>query len=102
MKNTPKRIAVVKATGDTYLVQQVNFERRQVHVWGEVVGYSCGKYDRRTTTREEVRMRDAGTKHETSKCFQLDAVELKETVVDGRFAETLMNQTRKNMSKKYR
>lgn len=33
------RIATVKASGDRYVVQQVDFRTEKVHVWGEVT--SC-------------------------------------------------------------
>jgi hypothetical protein len=69
--STMVRIAKVKATGSEYIVQQVQLsrdedkEKSKVFCWGECVSFK-GTGKKWTS------------KHEDTKCFMLDAVEIRE------------------------
>lgn len=53
------RIATVKANGRRYIVQQIDFRAEKVHTWGEVASFRNGR-----------------SRHDGTKCFKLDAVEI--------------------------
>lgn len=49
--STTTRVAVVVATGATYVVQQIDFRSETVHVWGEVESYRGAKRTHRGSLR---------------------------------------------------
>jgi hypothetical protein len=91
------RIAVVKATGDRYVVQQITFAQdpreSRVHVWGEVMSYRTG----RAATREEALRTGASMTHAARKTFVRDAVDIIEVPHDGALARALFEQAHRNI-----
>lgn len=71
------RIATVKATGERYVVQQIDFRSNKVHCWGELISFSGergGSAFRKT--------------HAGSKAFLADAV----TVTEVEQSEALVKE----------
>lgn len=72
------RIAKVKATGQRYIVQQLDFRSDQAHCWGEVLVADSRK----------------GLRHEGSKSFGLNQVEIsKDTLLTQALMDELFEQS---------